>query len=131
MAKKETFRAPNIENVTDGAIVDELGKIKQIAKWAKFMEGFYKEALYGRLEKKAQSLPAGEKYSGTVSEETDTRIIADLVRQYVTEDILAKVTVSKPKFVMRITPTEVDLIQLDSDLKNLMMELGLDDEEYN
>ncbi len=126
---KSPFVPPNIENVTDGAMVDEIGKIKMMAKYCKFMEGFYKEALYGRLGRDAQVLPAGEKYGGSVSVEARERIVPDLVREKFTEEQVASVTSSSDITVMRITPTTVDLIELDKNVKNLMMELGLDDDE--
>lgn len=135
MAKK--FTPPNLANRTDASLIDELGRIKQIASYAKFMDGFLKEALYARLGKKAQQLPQGETYTGTISEESDTRFTKELIEAYAKtlgaikeQEMLAAIYRTQPKFVMRITPNTVDLVELDKDLKNLMKELGLDDTEY-
>jgi hypothetical protein len=121
------FAPPKLDNYTNGAIVDELGKIKAIAAWAKFMEGYHKEALYARIGKTEQTLPQGEKYGGSVSKETRENIVADLVRALLSEKDLAKVTKVSEIFVMRITPSGMDAVELTQSLKNLILELGLDD----
>lgn len=48
MAKK-SYPIPNLENMTDGGLVDLLGQVREQMAEAKFYEGFYKEVLTSRL----------------------------------------------------------------------------------
>jgi hypothetical protein len=58
--KKVEFPIPNLSNMTDAMVIDELGRYRQVQAEAKFYEGFYKEQVTIRLGNNISGL--GEKF---------------------------------------------------------------------
>lgn len=77
MAKKTTSKnMPDLSNATPGAIVDWLGAIREEVKDLSKMEGFYKEALKGRLD--GETTIDGEQYSALIEQTEQARFNKDL-----------------------------------------------------
>jgi hypothetical protein len=70
MAAKK-YPTPNLDNVTDGGLVDILANERAKEKEAKFYAGFYGDALKGRLRAQKRLVNEaevhGENYCGVVS----------------------------------------------------------------
>lgn len=89
MAKK-SVDAPNLENWTDGAIVDEMAKLSMVENYAKKMRAFYKEALYARKDMSqyddVNTLPeavvtSGEIFTATTTQSFPRRIDTTLLKE--------------------------------------------------
>ena len=75
MAKKK-FKAPNLSNATPGFLADELGALRDKIKDLQKLEGFYKEALLGKVRRKNTQTGEfkGDKYTAVITQETQFRI---------------------------------------------------------
>jgi hypothetical protein len=89
------LQQPRLDNVTDGALIDELAKLSIIENYAKGMRKFYREALLGRLGVKPfEALPnnvvgavfVGETFSANITRTYPQRISSDLVKAEFPDD---------------------------------------------
>jgi hypothetical protein len=94
------FTPPDLSNATVPMLVDEMAKLAAVEAYVKKLRGIYKEAYYARADIKMDEMASqldpvvneGELFVASTAYSSPSRIKADLVRELLSPDDLAKVT---------------------------------------
>jgi len=90
-AWEATDKLPDLSNATPPYLADELGDIRAEIKRLQKLEGLYKDVLEAKKDPEATTVE-GDKWCQVFEMVSQMRINADLCRQHLDAETLAKVT---------------------------------------